>query len=129
MRVFEDIALTFGDDEYVIKGDNSIMLLIGKIESVITMQEMTSGDIPTLSKVAEAYAIALNHAGASTSVAEVYQSLFGGGHQSAANIVAALLSMMIPPQALRDHTAKMEAKAKAKAKATKKPARSKKPTK
>jgi hypothetical protein len=129
MRVFEDITLVFGEDEYVIKGDNSIMLLIGKVEGVISMQEMTNGNIPTLSKVAEAYTIALNHAGAVTSVAEVYQSLFAGGHSSAANIVGSLLSMMVPPQALRDHAEKMKAKAPAKAKAKKKPAASKKRTK
>ncbi len=117
MRVFEDITLTFGEAEFVIKGDNSIMRLIGKVESVVTMQDMSNGNIPTFSKIAEAYTIALNHAGADTSVAEVYQSLFSDGHTNAANIVASLLSMMIPPQALRNHEAKMVAKAQAEAKA------------
>ena len=116
MRVFEDITLAFGEDEYVVGGDDSIMMLIGKVESFITLQELSSGKIPPLSTLAAAYATALQHAGATVSSAEVYASLFGSGQTSAANAVAGLLAMMVPPSALRDNAGKPKAKAPAKRK-------------
>jgi hypothetical protein len=95
MAIFEDISLTFGGDEFTIKG-NQVMKLIAQIEDVISLQELTSQ--PKLSKLAEAYALAINYAGGKVMIDEVYASLFGdGGSENVQNSITNLIMMMIPP--------------------------------
>lgn len=103
--IFEDIVLSWGDEEYTIGGDDKIMRLIAMIEEEVTLQELSAGN-PQLTKVSRAYQKALKFAGAEVSVAEVYASLFGN---SAANITATitgLIAMMVPPAAMREHLPK-----------------------
>lgn len=95
MAIFEDITLTFGGSDYTIPS-TSVMRLIAKIEDVISLQELTSQ--PKLSKLAEAYTVALNQAGAKAKTEEVYASLFGdGGMENIQNSITTLIQMMIPP--------------------------------
>ena len=95
MAIFEDISLTFGGDEFTIKG-NQVMKLIAQIEDVISLQELTSQ--PNLSKLAEAYALAINYAGGKVMIDEVYASLFGdGGPENIQSSITNLIMMMIPP--------------------------------
>lgn len=95
MAIFEDISLTFGGDEFTIKG-NQVMKLIAQIEDVISLQELTSQ--PKLSKLAEAYALAINYAGGKVMIDDVYASLFGdGGSENIQSSITNLIMMMIPP--------------------------------
>jgi hypothetical protein len=95
MAIFEDISLTFGGDEFTIKG-NRVMKLIAQIEDVISLQELTTQ--PKLSKLAEAYALAINYAGGKVMIDEVYASLFGdGGSDNVQNSITTLIMMMLPP--------------------------------
>ncbi len=95
MAIFEDISLTFGGDEFTIKG-NQVMKLIAQIEDVISLQELTSQ--PKLSKLAEAYALAINYAGGKVMIDDVYSSLFGdGGSENIQSSITNLIMMMIPP--------------------------------
>jgi hypothetical protein len=95
MAIFEDITLTFKGAEYTVPS-NAVMRLIAKVEDVISLQELTGQ--PKLSKLAEAYTVVLNHAGAKAKTEEVYASLFGdGGVENIQNSIMSLIQMMIPP--------------------------------
>jgi len=106
MRIFEDITLTWGDEEFIVKGDDNIMVMFAKIESFITLAELTNGDAPKMTSLANAYAAALNFAGAKASSAEVYQSMFTAGQHGVATAISGLLVMMVPPETLRENMGK-----------------------
>jgi len=97
MSIFNDVTFGFKGTEYTVPA-NRVMMLIAKVEDVISLQELTSGRAPKLSRLAEAYSVALNYAGAEISIEEVYESLFsvdeaGMIQQS----VTALIALMLPP--------------------------------
>jgi hypothetical protein len=95
MSIFQDITFSHKDKDYKIKS-NQVMRLIAMIEDVITLQELTTQ--PRLSRLAEAYTVALNYAGADLSIDEVYASLFGdGGSARITEAVTNLVMMMLPP--------------------------------
>lgn len=96
MAIFEDITLTFGGDEYTIPS-NGVMRLIAKIEDVISLQDLTGQ--PKLSRLAEAYTVALVYAGCKkVNTEDVYASLFGdGGRENIQNSITTLIQMMVPP--------------------------------
>lgn len=95
MSVFEQIELGFKGETFVVQPDK-VMRLIALVEDVISLQELTSQ--PKLSKLAEAYTVALNYAGASAQTEEVYASLFGdGGSEVVQNTITSLIMMMLPP--------------------------------
>ena len=72
------------------------MKLISKVEDVISLGDLTTK--PKLSKLAEAYAVAINYAGGKVGVDEVYASLFGeGGNDNVQNSITSLIMMMLPP--------------------------------
>lgn len=97
MAIFEDVTLGYGGKEYTVKHDE-VMKLIGKIEDVISLAELTRDGGPRLSRLSEAYAVALNYAGCSVTIDEVYASLFGDtGSSSAQGAVTGLLMLMLPP--------------------------------
>ena len=95
MSVFQDITFSHKGKDYKIKS-NQVMKLIAMIEDVITLQELTTQ--PRLSRLAEAYTVALNYAGAELSIDEVYASLFGdGGQERISASITNLVMMMLPP--------------------------------
>jgi len=97
MSIFKDVTLAWKGQEYTVKS-NEVMKLIAKVEDVITMGELTQATGHKLTRISEAYAVALCHAGCSVSIEEVYQSLFGqGGADAASNAIAGLLMLMVPP--------------------------------
>lgn len=101
MAIFEDITLGFNGEEYTVK-HTEVMKLIAVIEDIITLQELTSGTNPKLSKIAEAYAAALNFAGAKVGWDEVYASLFSeGAAERIPQVLSALVMMMLPPDSYR----------------------------
>lgn len=103
MSVFEPVALTWKGEEYKIESDK-VMMLIAKIEDIITLSEVYNyaqkGAAP-VAKIAMAYGAALRYAGAKVRDDEVYKGLFGGGEDSIPAALNALLSMMIPPEDLQ----------------------------
>ena len=100
--VFQDITLEYGGENFLIAG-NSVFKLIAKLESVVSMGEMTpSGDVsefyPPMTKIATAYSIMLNYAGAKTTAESVYSSMFGSDNAiTATAAINGLFSVMIPP--------------------------------
>lgn len=99
MSIFEDITLSWGDDEYVISGDDKIMQLIARVEKHVSIADLSKGDMP-LASLSMGFSEALKFAGATATGAEVYQSLFIKEQaQGATEAVLALLTMMLPPAA------------------------------
>ena len=97
MSVFKDVTLEYKGDEYTVKA-NELLRLIAKIESEISISELTREQGPPLSKLALAYTIALNCVGARANHDEVYEQLFSTeGAVSVANAVPGLLTLMLPP--------------------------------
>jgi len=97
MAIFEDVTLGYGGDEFTVKHDE-VMKLIAKIEDVISLTELTRDGGPRLTRLSEAYAVALNYAGCKVTIEDVYASLFGGdGSASAQAAVTGLLMLMLPP--------------------------------
>lgn len=104
MSCFESVTLSFGGENYIVK-PNMVMGLIESIECVLTIEEineMITRKCLNRSKIARAYAAALNFAGASVLVEQVYAEFFGGAAVTfTTNTLVGLLSMMIPPEHLR----------------------------
>lgn len=104
MRIFKEVGLTWGGEEYKIPPDK-VMGLVFSLEEIITLEELTSGTGLKRGKLAQAYQAALMYAGAKVNVEDIYNAFFDG--KAAANttaIVTGLLSLMIPPE----HIAKSE---------------------
>ena len=105
MSVFEPVTLNWKGSEYKVESDK-VMMLIAKIEEIITLSEVYNyaqkGAAP-VAKISMAYGAALRYAGCSIRDDEVYQGLFSGGNEQDTIPAAlnALLSMMIPPEDLR----------------------------
>ena len=96
MAIFDDITLTFNGNDYTVKSDR-VMMLIAKVEDVISLRQLTSGDIK-MSKLAEAYKVALEYAGAKVQTEDVYASLFGeGGAEAVQGSIQSLIMLMLPP--------------------------------
>ena len=109
-RVFEDIKLTWRGVEYVIPSQH-VMRAIARIEDHITlaelMQAMSEGR-PKFSKISSAYASVLRFAGCQVADDEVYDGMLGNieerspeGIPVVAQALNGLLSMMMPPKAMR----------------------------
>lgn len=117
MSIFKDVVFGFKGEEFKVKS-NKIMRLIGMVEDVVTLQDLTSGKVK-LSKLAEAYTECLKYAGAEVEVEEVYESLFGGqGANSVQESITALIMLMLPPSSY--HPPEADAKKKAVRKTKKK---------
>lgn len=98
MAVFKDVTLGFRGNEYTIP-HNKVMRLIAIIEDIVSLRELTTGNGPKLSRLAEAYAEALKYAGAKVEIDEVYEALFiGEGAAEVSQIVTSLVLLMMPPK-------------------------------
>lgn len=119
MSIFSEIKLKWGDKEYTIAPDN-VMQCIAKVEDVVTLAElgrMAEKRTLPLAKLAAAFAVVLEHAGARVSAEDVYAGMFSGGDGMqihAQDAVTTLLVMMIPPDHLKK-TAEEAGKGKEKA--------------
>lgn len=110
MSVFKDVTLFYKGDEFTVKSDE-ILRLIAKVEGEISIQELTRSEGPPLSKLALAYTVALQYAGAKANHDEVYHGLFSG--ESGSNVSQALtglLLMMLPPSTYQPAETAKEAK-------------------
>lgn len=95
MAIFQDVTLGWKGEEKTIPA-NQIMRLIAKIEDEVTIQDLTREGGPKMTSVAFGYTTALNYAGFSVNVDEVYESLFTDAG-SATGAVTGLLTLMMPP--------------------------------
>lgn len=101
MSLFDEVGLSFGGVEYVVKSDR-VMGLIEVIEDIITIEEMMRDGIKR-AKLSRAYASALRYAGANVTHEQVYESLFGDEKITATSAaVMGLLSLMIPPSKIKE---------------------------
>lgn len=99
MSIFQDVTLTWNGIEYSVQSTD-MMRLIAKVESEITLQQLTQAGGPPLAALSMGYAVALQHAGARGVLAEeVYASLFKtGSAEFVGSAVTSLLMMMMPPE-------------------------------
>lgn len=100
MAVFEDVTLTWKGDEYTVPSSR-VMGLIATIEDHISIAQLYRDGGPQLTRLAFAYAAALTYAGCRVSSEDVYASCFQDGQRIIPELVAGLLSMMIPPSVLQ----------------------------
>lgn len=95
--IFEDVFLTYKDEEYKIPSDR-VMMLIAAIEQHVRIQDLIGDKGPTMSALACAYGSALRFAGARVGDDEIYADFFKENSAAAVStMVADLLSMMVPP--------------------------------
>lgn len=114
MSIFKPVTLQWKGNEYTVAADN-VMMMIAKVEDILTLPELMNPKGRPLAKIAMAYGEALRHAGAKVRDDEVYSAMFTHGEQAhaASDAVNGLLMMMVPPSAISEQTpAKSEKKAK-----------------
>jgi hypothetical protein len=112
MGVFQDVTLTWGGDDFTVPA-NQVMRLIAQVEDIISLQELSQSGGGKLSKISEAYMVALNHAGCKVMHEDVYAAMFGeDGADSIGAAVNGLLMMMLPPATYQPDTGKRKAPAK-----------------
>lgn len=100
MTIFSDVELIWKGESYIVRSRN-VMKLIAVIEDQIQLPELASPKGAKLTKVACAYHAALVYAGAvDVTPEEVYQHLFADAKNNIGAIINALLSMMVPPNAV-----------------------------
>lgn len=98
MGIFKPIEFEYAGKVYQVQANN-VLRLIAQVEEVITLQELTGNtDKISLSRLALAYARALNYAGCDVSADQIYQSMFKeSGTEKAVNAITQLLILMLPP--------------------------------
>lgn len=104
MAIFEDVIIKWDGEERTIP-HNKVMLLIARVEHVITLQEISdymSREVAPLGRLSLAYAEVLKYAGFSVSGDEVYSKLLQAGDKAdiGISVITSLLQMMVPPAAL-----------------------------
>lgn len=111
---FEDVKLTWDGKEYVVPA-NRVLGLIKRIEDHITLAELGAGlgtrGAVKFAQVAEAFAAALQYAGAKATADEVYTSLFPNGQGEGGGLgqaLAALMMMVVPPRVQQEAQAAAE---------------------
>ena len=102
MSMFEPVIIEYQGEELTIPSDK-VMQLIGIIEGKISAGEITSEN-PSSSKLAAAYAAAINFAGGKTTQEEIYLTFFTGGKAVTEQTILGLILMMTPPQHLWDNS-------------------------
>lgn len=103
MSIFSPIKLSWDGKEYVIP-PSRVMRTIASIEDVLTLGELQAfyeRKTAPMAKLARAYALVLEMAGARVTDEQVYEGMFGEGSQEVVSgAIAGLLAMMLPPKAL-----------------------------
>ena len=107
MSLFKQVTLTWKGEEYTVPADQ-VMMMIAKVEDVLTLPELMNPKGRPLAKIAMAYGTALRHAGAKVRDDEIYAAMFTTGEQASAatDAVNGLLMMMVPPSVVEQPAAK-----------------------
>ena len=102
--MFQPVHIEWKGETFTVES-GKVMGLIAAIEDVLPLTELmtkASEQRLPLSKIAIAYATALRYAGAKVTDETVYHSLFSDGMAEQAPIlISGLVSMMIPPDAMK----------------------------
>ena len=103
MSCFEDVTISYGAQEYVVKSDR-VMGLIETIESRITLDVLLNGDGIQRAKLAGALGAAIRYAGGEINDCDIYSNFFAkkDSVKTAQGAILSLLAMMIPPEHLRN---------------------------
>lgn len=103
MSLFQSVTLIWRGTEYKVPADQ-VMMLIAKVEDILTLPELMNPKGRPLAKISMAYGAALRHAGAKATDEEIYSAMFTAGEQASAatDAVNGLLMMMVPPSAVKD---------------------------
>ena len=102
----QDVTFNWKGTEYRVEA-REVLPLIARVEDVITLGELVdasnTGKVP-IAKLSKAFGVALRYAGAKVTDEEMYAGMFSGEKLSAVRMsIMALISMMVPPEALQDH--------------------------
>ena len=102
----KDVTLVWKGVEYRIEA-REVLPVVAKIEECLTLFEladMNSVKKVKLARLSMAFGIALRHAGARVTDDEVHSGMFEAGNQrvAAESAVAALLTLMVPPEHLQE---------------------------
>jgi hypothetical protein len=100
MSIFKEVGLTWDGKEYVVPSEK-VMGLVGVIEEHITLEEMVGTGVKRV-KVAKAFSAALVYAGCRVSEEAVYEKLFFDRGLTTTNTVAAILSIVVPPDSVKN---------------------------
>lgn len=106
MSRFQAIKLSWAGAEYTVPAD-SVMRAIAIIEDHITFNELVTASrkraVP-LAKISHAFAAIIGFAGGNVSPEDVYSGMFGGvvEQEKVMASIFGLMSMMIPPEHLRE---------------------------
>lgn len=105
MAIFQDITLSFGGDDFIVKADN-VLGLIAEIEEIVTIGELLDRKHIKAAKISKAFGVALRYAGARVRDDEIYLSMFKDGESGRIfSTINELLLLMTPPAELIDETA------------------------
>jgi len=97
MSMFGPVTLEYNGSSYSVDADN-VFALCAEIEEHITLIDLYSPK-QQFTKLAKAYAAALNFAGCKVDVEEVYSRLFiSDGAIKTNEAIAGLLMILIPPE-------------------------------
>ena len=120
MNCFKDVVLEWEGQDYLVPSDQ-VMGLIATLESVITLEDLAREN-PLRAKMARAFSMALQYAGAKDVTQESVYSVFFDATRpiDIQNIISSLMLLMIPPKHLQ--TTPPKAKPQRKKRATKKKA-------
>jgi hypothetical protein len=115
--IFEEVGIRWDGVEYVVPADK-VMGLVEVIEEIITLEELHNQSGMKRTKLARAFAAALAYAGCRNVGSEdVYTAMFGtSAGVTTANAVTAILSLMIPPEHIRQAGGEGKPKARSKSK-------------
>lgn len=94
--VFDDITLSWGDENYTVPADR-VMGLLARIDSHITFSELNNPNGVPVAKLSNAYSAALAYAGANVPPEKIYYEFFNSGSDATTTAIAGLMTMMIPP--------------------------------
>lgn len=100
LMIFEDVVFTWQGDDYTLKA-SEVMRTIAKVESVVSVMELSDTKRPPLTRIAEAYSICLAQVGVKVEFDEVYSNLFSDDSAAIQNAILGLLSLMIPPRKMQ----------------------------
>lgn len=102
-EVFKPVKFEWRGDEYVLPA-RQVLETLGKIEDVLTLRdliEIRRSGSPPLAKLAQAFAIALQDAGAQVTPDDVYQGIFADalhdGAELMLTVIGMLYTLMVPP--------------------------------
>lgn len=114
MSTFEEVKVSWKGQEAAIPANN-VLRAIAKVESVLTVGELgalsITGAPKPLAKISMAYGLLLRHAGIKVEDDDIYAAMFSGPDTivQAGALLNALIALMVPPEHMKEDSAKKDA--------------------